>query len=127
MSTKAKKQKLALVERISIGADAAKDSHWITAMTDTGDIVLNKRFANTPEALYALTKELKALGGQRVTGIDMIGGMATLLTVTLLDAGETVVHVPGRSVNRARIGLRGGDNKSDPTDARVIADQVRSR
>jgi transposase len=37
------------------------------------------------------------------------------------------VHVPGLAVNRAREGTRGGDHKSDPRDARVIADQVRTR
>jgi transposase len=37
------------------------------------------------------------------------------------------VHVPGLAVNRARQGTRGGEHKSDPRDARVIADQVRTR
>ena len=39
----------------------------------------------------------------------------------------TVVHVPGLAVNRARRGTVGGEHKSDPKDARVIADQVRMR
>lgn len=122
-----KKQKPDLVGQLSIGIDVAKDSHWVTAMTDLGEITFDKRFANTPEAIDELIAHLRKLGGDRVIGSDMEGGMATLINIMLLDAGETVVHVPGRSVNRARTGFRGGDHKSDPKDARVIADQVRTR
>jgi transposase len=45
----------------------------------------------------------------------------------LLAAGFRLVHVSGLAVNRARQGTRGGESKSDPRDARVIADQVRTR
>jgi len=45
----------------------------------------------------------------------------------LLAAGLRVVHVPGLAVNRARRGTRGGENKSDPRDAKVIAEQVMLR
>ncbi len=38
-----------------------------------------------------------------------------------------VVHVPGLAVNRARRATRGGEHKSDPRDAKVIADQIRLR
>jgi hypothetical protein len=56
----------------------------------------------------------------------MLGNIAVFLVATLLDADETLVYVPGRSVHRARAGFRGGEHKSDPKDARVIADQVRA-
>ena len=68
-----------------------------------------------------------ALGGERTVGIDVVGGIASLVTAVLLDAGERVVHVPGLAVNRARQGTTGGEAKSDPRDARVIAEQVRTR
>jgi transposase len=45
----------------------------------------------------------------------------------LAEAGFPLVHVPGLAVNRARQGTSGGEHKSDPRDARVIADQVRTR
>jgi transposase len=45
----------------------------------------------------------------------------------LLEAGIEVVHVSGLAVNRAREGTSGGEHKSDPRDAAVIADQVRNR
>ena len=50
-----------------------------------------------------------------------------LTEAMLAEAGFALVHVPGFAVNRARQGTRGGENKSDPRDARVIADQVRMR
>jgi len=37
------------------------------------------------------------------------------------------VHAPGLSVNRARQGMRGGENKSDPQDAATIAELARAR
>jgi transposase len=45
----------------------------------------------------------------------------------LAEAGFTLVHVPGMAVNRARQGTVGGENKSDPRDARTIAEQVLMR
>jgi transposase len=50
-----------------------------------------------------------------------------LLQVMLGDAGLRLVHVSGLAVNRARRATRGGEQKSDPRDAKVIADQIRLR
>src|SRR5690606_12369922 len=58
---------------------------------------------------------------------DVIGGIAGLAEAMLAASGCTLLHVPGLAVNRARQGTVGGENKSDPRDARTIADQVRSR
>ncbi len=113
--------------RFAIGIDIAKDAHWVTALTEHGDVVLDRRVANTPPELTALGAELAALGGERTVGIDVIGGIASLVTAVLLAASERVVHVPGLAVNRARQGTTGGETKSDPRDARVIAEQVRTR
>src|SRR5712691_3624482 len=113
--------------RLAIGVDVAKDMHWVTALTEHGDVVLDRRVANTPDEVTALAAELGALGGEHTVGIDVVGGIASLVTAVLLDAGERVVHVPGLAVNRARQGTTGGEAKSDPRDARVIAEQVRTR
>ena len=45
----------------------------------------------------------------------------------IAEAGLKLVHVPGLSVNRARQGMRGGENKSDPRDAITIAELARTR
>jgi transposase len=57
----------------------------------------------------------------------VVGGIAGLVAAMLAEAGIEVVHVPGLAVNRARQGTSGGEHKSDPRDAAVIADQVRHR
>ena len=57
----------------------------------------------------------------------MVGGIAGLAQAMLGAAGFRLVHVSGLAVNRARQGTPGGESKSDPRDARVIADQVRTR
>lgn len=113
--------------RISIGIDVAKDEHWATAITDLGEVLLNRRVDNSPAGVAELLTDLEGLGGERTVGIDVLGGIASLLSAMLLEAGERLVHVPGLAVNRSRQGTAGGENKSDPRDARVIADQVRTR
>jgi transposase len=113
--------------RVSVGIDIAKEVHWVTAIDDHGEIRLDHRLDNTPAAIAALIGELRALEGEVVIGLDMVGGIAGLAAAMLAAAGFRLVHVPGLAVNRARQGTTGGESKSDPRDARVIADQTRIR
>lgn len=113
--------------RVWVGIDVAKETHWVAAVTETGETVLDRRLQNEPEDIARLIEELQRQAGQCAIGVDVVGGIATLLTAMLLEAGFAVVHVPGLAVNRARQGTAGGERKSDPKDARVIADQVRVR
>lgn len=113
--------------RICIGIDAAKEVHWATAVSEDGRVLINRKLDNSAEDIGMLTDELKALGGERLIGIDLMGGIATLLSAMLIAAGERLVHVPGLAVNRARQGGVSGQSKSDPKDARIIADQLRLR
>jgi transposase len=112
---------------IWVGIDIAKELHWATGIDDRGQVVLDQQVANDPDAIAALIRTLDALAGEPVIGLDLLGGIATLLQVMLGQAGFRLVHVPGLAVNRARQATRGGQHKSDPRDARVIADQVRTR
>jgi transposase len=113
--------------RIWVGIDVAKEVHWATAVDDAGEVVLDRRVPNDPPALEALAAGLRALGGEPVVGLDVVGGVAGLAQAMLAAAGFRLVHVSGLAVNRARQGTPGGESKSDPRDARVIADQVRTR
>lgn len=113
--------------QISVGIDAAKEVHWATAVTQDGRVLLDRKVLNTAEDIGKLAADLAAIGGERLVGIDLLGSIATLLSAMLLAAGERLVHVPGLAVNRARQGSVGGQAKSDPKDARVIADQLRLR
>ena len=113
--------------RISVGIDIAKEIHWVTAVDADGTVRIDRKLLNTPTEITALADALAALGGTTRIGLDVIGGIAGLAEAMLAEAGFTLVHVPGLAVNRARQGMVGGENKSDPRDARTIAEQVRMR
>jgi transposase len=117
--------------RVAVGIDIAKGFHWVRAVqTDDSAVLLDRRVENDPVALQALIDELERLAeqhGRLRVGIDVVGGIAGLVAAMLAEAGIEVVHVPGLAVNRARQGTSGGEHKSDPRDAAVIADQVRHR
>lgn len=110
-----------------VGIDIAKEVHWICAIDAGGNVLLNRRLFNTPGDLAQAVAELHALPAPVRIGIDVLGGIASLTQAMLLNAGFALLHVPGLAVNRARDATVGGESKSDPRDARVIADQVRTR
>jgi transposase len=110
-----------------VGIDIAKEIHWATGIDDTGQVVLDGRVPNDPTAIQELIDRLQAVSGPVLVGLDVVGGIAGLLEAMLLAAGLRLVLVPGLAVNRARQATRGGEGNSDPRDARVIAEQVRSR
>jgi transposase len=113
--------------RIAVGVDVAKEFHWAAAVDERGVELLSRRVDNEPAQIQALIDELERLRGAVAVGIDVVGGIASLLTAMLAEAGFPLLHVPGLAVNRARQGTSGGEHKSDPRDAKVIADQVRTR
>lgn len=116
---------------VTIGLDIAKEFHWAVAVsTDTGEVLVSQRVNNDPDSIAGLVTIVQGLmreHGEVMVGIDIMGGIASLLTAMLLDAQLPLVHVPGLVVNRARHATRGGEHKSDPRDAKVIADQLRMR
>jgi transposase len=116
---------------IAVGVDVAKEFHWAEIkVADTGTVLVSRRVDNTPAAIQALIDDIAAAQaehGPATVAVDVLGGIAGLLEAMFLDAGVRLVHVPGLAVNRARRATSGGERKSDPKDARVIADQVRMR
>jgi transposase len=122
-----KRQPLGGDMRISVGIDIAKEIHWVTAIDAEGAVRIDRKLFNTPADVESLCGELIALGGTVRAGLDIIGGIAGLTQAMLAEAGFALVHVPGIAVNRARQAKVGGENKTDPRDARTIAEQVRIR
>ncbi len=116
---------------VCVGIDVAKEFHWVRSIgRERSEVLLDRRVENTPADLAGLVSELEWLEaehGRVRVGVDVVGGIAALVTAMLLEAGFGVVHVPGLAVNRARQGTTGGKHKSDPRGAGVIADQVRVR
>jgi transposase len=112
--------------RYWVGFDVGKAFHWVCVIDGEGEEVLSRKVEATEEDLEAALSEIARLGGERTFGIDLLGGPATLLEAVLLGRGETIFHVPGIAVNRARDAYP-GEAKSDSKDAHVIADQLRLR
>jgi transposase len=116
---------------VAAGIDVAKETHWaVIKSAATGEVLASHAVDNSPAAIGELIGELQAAGavhGDVTAGIDILGGVAGLLQAMLAGAGLRVVHVPGLAVARARRATTGGANKSDPRDAAVIADQIRTR
>lgn len=112
------------------GLDIAKDFHWLAVLDERGKPLFNRRVDNDPESIEHAVRDLKAAEAEHgtvVVGMDVMGGIAGLVAAMLLDAGLRCVYVPGLAVNRARRATRGGENKSDPRDAKVIAEQTMLR
>jgi hypothetical protein len=129
------------MQGVAVGIDVAKDFHWVQAV-DRRDSELLFSFGveNTPSAIAALVERLEGLRdrGRLTVGIDVVGGIASLLTAMLLEAGVEVVHVSGLAVNRARQGVSGGEHKSGsarrrgdrrpgPSSPRSTSDRARER
>jgi len=116
---------------VAVGVDVAKEFHWAALVhAETGKVLASRKVGNDPAAIQALIDEIRAAelehGGATVA-IDVLGGIAGLLQAMLAESGLRLVHVSGLAVNRARRATRGGEHKSDPRDAKVIADQIRLR
>jgi transposase len=113
---------------VFIGVDVAKEVHWASAIDGDALPLFSMAVANDPERIAELIARIEAVdAGRVVVALDMLGGVASLLAAMLAEAGIAVVHTPGLSVNRARQGARGGETKSDPKDAAVIAELARTR
>jgi transposase len=111
-----------------VGIDVAKEVHWACAVDQNARPLFSLAVPNGPEAIAALIARIETLEAERVTvALDMLGGAATLLGAMIAEVGIRVVHTPGLAVNRARQGARGGETKSDPKDAAVIAELARTR
>jgi transposase len=113
---------------VFIGIDVAKEVHWACALDGSAHVLFSHALANDPPALGDLIAEIEGLDARTTrTAVDMLGGAASLLCAMFAEAGLALVHTPGLAVNRARQGYRGGERKSDPKDAAVIADLARTR
>src|SRR5690242_11269863 len=113
--------------QVWVGVDVGKEIHWATAVDERGSVLIDRRVANDPGSIESLIKDLNVFDAAITVGLDVLGGIAGLLQAMLAGAGLQLVHVPGLAVNRACQGTTGGERKSDPRDAKVITNQLRTR
>lgn len=116
-----------LVMTSSVGIDAARTTRWAVAVDEGGRIVLGRAVENDPDGIDTPVADLRRLGGEMGIGRDVAGAFAHFLEAVLLAESFALVHTPGIAVNRAGQGFAEGARKSDPRDARSIAELLRSR
>lgn len=109
-----------------VGIDVGKTSHHACAIDADGKIVFSRKVANEQSAIEQLVTRAGQAGGEARWAIDLTSNAAALLVAVLVAAGEHVVYVPGRVVNRMAGAFR-GESKTDAKDARVIAETARLR
>jgi transposase len=104
------------------GVDWATDDHAVCVVDGQGQVVVEFDVANNAAGLAALCRRIETAGARRVA-IERPDGP---VVDALLEAGLEVVVVSSRSVKalRERYGTAG--NKSDRSDAYVLADCLRT-
>src|SRR3954447_4804543 len=129
MPTQKKEAKSTVSRFFWVGFDVGKASHWVCVLDEEGERLLSRRVEATETDIHAALSEIEKLcaPGERMVGLDLTGGPATLLEALLLERGERVFRVSGIAVNRAREAYVGGERKSDAGDAQIIADQLKVR
>lgn len=110
------------------GTDAGKGEHHCTVIDANGVKVVSRRVPNSEDELLQLFGDVLDLAdGDPVTwAVDLNAGGAALWIALLVNHGQRLFYIPGRTVHHASGAYR-GDGKSDAKDAFVIADQARMR
>jgi transposase len=111
---------------IFIGVDWAEAHHDICVVNEAGLVLGRRRIAEGVEGvaqLHALVAEHATEPEEVVVGIEVDRG---LLVVALVAAGYTVYAINPLSVSRYRDRHTVSGAKSDPGDAKVLADLVRT-
>ncbi|MGW2427482.1 IS110 family transposase [Streptomyces sp. NPDC001640] len=112
--------------RIWVGIDAGKGHHWAVALDADGETLFSTKVINDEAQILALIETARERADEIRWAVDISGRASTLLLAFLVAQGQSVVYVPGRTVNRMT-GAYKGEGKTDAKDARVIADQARMR
>lgn len=116
------------MSRLWAGIDAGKAHHHCVAIDEEGRRLFSRRVANDETELLAMIADVLSLaaGGEVVWATDLNDGGGALAIGLLVDNGQSVLYIPGRTVHHASRTYR-GDGKTDAKDAGIIADQARMR
>jgi transposase len=116
---------MAVPEVVWIGIDVGKLSHHATAIDAEGRVLWSQQVANDQAAIEKLIQKAVRAAGQTRWAVDLTSAYAALLLALLVTAGQQVIYVPGRVVNRMTGAF--GEGKTDSRDAEVIANTARMR
>jgi transposase len=114
------------VRQVWAGIDAGKTHHHCVVIDTDGKRLFSRRVLNDEAVLAQMIADVVALGEVKTWAIDLNAGGAALAITLLINAGQPLIYIPGRVVNRAA-GMYRGEGKTDARDAAIIADQARVR
>jgi transposase len=109
-----------------VGIDAGKTTHHAYALDEAGVRCWSQKVPNDQAAIEQVIAKAAETATEVRWAVDLTSNAAALLLAVLVAAGQRVVYVPGRVVNRMT-GVFRGEAKTDAKDARVIAETARMR
>jgi transposase len=112
---------------VLVGIDWATQAHEVCALDSSGCVLGRKTVPNTPEGLEALVRWLIVLAGGNITEIAVaIERPDGLVVEALLDYQIAVYTLNPKQLDRFRDRFCVAGAKNDPSDAKVLADALRT-
>ncbi|WP_405576307.1 transposase [Streptomyces sp. NBC_01092] len=87
-------------EQVWVGIDAGKAHHWAVGVNASGEKVFSRKVVNGEDEILALMVAACEMADEVRWAVDICGRASTLLLALLIANGQSVVYVPGRTVNR---------------------------
>ncbi len=108
-----------------VGLDWAQDRQAVCVITDQGQIISEMDVPHTAEGLRRMLRRLARLGSPEELPVA-IERPSGLLVDTLVEAGHPVVPIHPNALKASRPRYRAAGGKSDPGDAYILADLLRT-
>lgn len=87
-------------EQVWVGIDAGKAHHWAVGVNASGEKVFSRKVVNGEDEILALMVAACEMADEVRWAVDICGRASTLLLALLIAHGQSVVYVPGRTVDR---------------------------
>lgn len=114
------------MERIYVGIDWADDHHDIYVTNDTARMLDSFSILHSFQGMEKLRTKLNKLSSDPENVLVAIESHHGLLVYALLEAGYTIYPINPKSMDRYRDRYRMSSSKSDPQDAMVLANILRT-
>lgn len=114
------------MEGIYVGIDWADDHHDVHVTDDSAKALVSFRISHSYEGMEKLRKQLGKLSDKPDNVLVAIESHHGLLIYALLEAGYIVYPINPKAMDRYRDRYRMSSSKSDPQDAMVLANILRT-
>jgi transposase len=109
----------------TVGVDWGSEQHAVCILDSDGSVLAAFSVPHSAEGLELLLGELARFGPPQQLAIA-IERPSGVLVETLVDAGHPLVPIHPNVLKASRSRYRAGGGKSDPTDAYILADLLRT-